>query len=113
MTRYLTVLSFNACAHGAIVSVRNEVAKVMFSQACVCPQGGVPGPRGVGLLPGGVPGPGGVCLVPGGVCLVWGVPGPGGAQSRPPREGRLLLRTVRILLESIIVSDYDSIFLSQ
>ena len=41
-------------------TVRNEVAKVMFLQACVCPQGGevclVPG----GLLRGGSA-PGGVC----------------------------------------------------
>ena len=46
-----------------IITVRNEVAKVMFSQACVCPRGG------------GVSAPGG--------CLVWG-----GVWSR----GCLLLR---------------------
>ena len=58
-----------------IITVRNEVAKVMFSQACVCRRGG-----------GGVSGPGG-CVVPGrsapgGVCSkggAWsqGGPGPG------------------------------------
>ena len=41
--------------------------------------GGVPGPRGMYLVPGSVPGPKGVYLVPGGVYLVLGgVPGPGG-----------------------------------
>ena len=52
-----------------LFTVRNEVAKVMFSQACVCPPGGVPGP--------------GRCLVPGAVCswggLLPGVPGPRGS----------------------------------
>ena len=44
----------------AVVTVRNEVANVMFLQACVCPQGGgVSGPRG-GLVWGGVSAPGGV-----------------------------------------------------
>ena len=59
--------------------------------------GGVP-------TPGGVPGPGG-CLLPGG-----GVPGLGGllpggvpAPSGDP-QGWLLLRTVRILLECILVA---------
>ena len=46
-----------------IVTVRNEVAKVMFLQACVCPQGEVC--SGGCLLPGGlllgVSVPGGVC----------------------------------------------------
>ena len=46
------------------VTIRNEVAKVMFSQACVCPWGG------------GVPGPG-VCLLLRG-CLVRGVSALGG-----------------------------------
>ena len=68
-----------------VITVRNEVAKVMFSQVSVCPQG-----RG---------------------CLLWGVPGlgrglfPGGCPSMhwtPPRERRPL-RTVRILLECILV----------
>ena len=60
-----------------LVTVRNEVAKVMFLHLSVCPQwvgGGVPGTRGV-------PCPG--CAwsagsAPGG-CLVWGVSTPGGA----------------------------------
>ena len=68
--------------------------KVICLQACVCPQrGGVHGPSGVHGARG--------CMVPGsawfqGECMV-----PGGAWWRPPR--RLLLRTVRILLESILV----------
>ena len=84
-----------------IITVRNEVAKVMFLQACVCPRGG----WGVGgaWSQGGCLVPGrsalGGCLVSGGTwfqgCLVlgvcsregsalggWGVPGPRGS---PPR----------------------------
>ena len=45
-----------------IITVRNEVAKVMFLQACVCPQGG------------------GVCSQGG--CLLWGVSAPGDVCSR-------------------------------
>ena len=65
--------------------------------------GGVPGR--------GVPGPGGLFLggaCSGGVCSQ-GVPGPGGVCSggegaeTPPKSRRLLLRTVRILLERILV----------
>ena len=52
---------------GVLFTVRNEVAKVMFFQVCVCPQGGVC-PWGV-PAPGGVPGPGG-CLLLGGEGLV-------------------------------------------
>ena len=53
----------------SFVTVRNEVAKVMFLQVCVCPRGGglllgVPCPRG-SAPGGGVPGSGG-CLVLGG-----------------------------------------------
>ena len=46
-----------------VVTVRNEVAKVMFLQACVSPQGGC-------LLGGGgcLLGGGGGCLLLGGVC---------------------------------------------
>ena len=75
-----------------IITVRNKVAKVIFSQACVCPRwggacsgGGVPGPGGCawsrGSAPGGGAGPRGV-LGPGGStpggCLVLGVPALGG-----------------------------------
>ena len=71
------------------------------------------------------------CLVPGGLlrgswsgrvsgsggCLVWVVPGPGGLVSQhalrqippPPRERRLLLPTVRILLECILVDGYVNV----
>ena len=48
--KYLKIVIF-FCSHcQQFIIVRNEVAKVMFPQACVCPQGG--------LLPGGVHGPG-------------------------------------------------------
>ena len=89
-----------------LFTVRNEVAKVMFLQARVCPRGG-------GLLPGGVcsrgmSAPGCVCSE-GGVCSR-GVSAPGrsallqgGLLCPPPRERQLLLRTVRILLECILV----------
>ena len=57
---------------------------------------GVPGPRGAcsgGPAPGGVPTPGG--SAPGGL-------------TRPPNSRRLLLRTVRILLECILVGRWHS-----
>ena len=59
-----------------IITVRNEVAKVMFLQASVCPRGG-----GGCLVPAG-------CLVPGGVCSVGGgvVPGPGCVCRSPPKR---------------------------
>ena len=94
------------CAsYSILITVRNKVVKVMFLHVSVCPQGGVPGqvppwdqvhPLGPGtpcryqvhppLGPGTPPG---TRYIP---------PGPG----TPPRR-RLLLRTVRILLECIIV----------
>ena len=57
-------------------TVRNEAAKVMFSQACVCLRGGgVPGPGGLVLggcmLPGGFL-VGGCMLLGGGVCSCGG-----------------------------------------
>ena len=97
------MLSQNAIEQGSIVTVRNEVAKVMFLQVSVCPRG-VPAPRG--------------CLVGRGGCLVlgmgkgaWsgGVPGLGGGGGIPactevdPRERQLLLQMVCILLECILV----------
>ena len=66
-------------------TVRNEVAKVIFLQVCVCPQGGGAWLGGSG--PGGVPGPRGVCSqevpAPGGRvwsggCLVLGGSAPEG-----------------------------------
>ena len=78
----------------------------MFPQVSVCPQGEVSAPGGGGCLVCG-----GVCMVPGGVCSR-GVPGPRGClvlggipacTEADPRERRLLLRTVRILLECILV----------
>ena len=63
-----------------LITVRNEVAKVMFSQACVCRRGGAwsqgdAWSRGEGLVPGG--------LVPGGVCSRGS--GPGGVGGSGPR----------------------------
>ena len=52
-----------------IITVRNEVAKVMFLQVCVCPQW-VSAPRGC-LVPGG-PGPGEEGVPGPGGCLIWG-----------------------------------------
>ena len=110
-----------------LITVRNEVAKVMFLQACVCPQGGCllrgGAPRGCLLqgdvcsrgvstlggvrsrtvsAPGGCLLPGG-CLPPLGVCS--GGSAPGGVCSAFPRERRLLLLRVRILLECILVEN--------
>ena len=48
---FMKVTNGNGIGTG-IITVRNEVAKVMFLQVSVCPQGGC-------LLPGGVPAPGG------------------------------------------------------
>ena len=97
-----------------IITVRNEVAKVMFLQVCVCPKGGrripaclaggIPACLSTGLQ--GVPAPGGACS--GGACSQGGVPAPrgylppGGGET-PPTSRRLLLQTVRILLECILV----------
>ena len=127
-----------------LITVRNEVAKVIFLEACVCPRGGACLLQG-DLVPGGVSGPRGVsarggsasrgsllwgCLLRGGLvlgggCLLQGMSALGGlvlggwgmsAPRRvgipacteadnppPPWERRLLLRTVRILLECILV----------
>ena len=102
-----------------LVTVRNEVAKVMFLQvSMILLTGGggvrgVPGPGGAWSR-GRMPGLGG-CLVLGGAwsrggCLVpGGVPGPGGLvfqhalRQTPSWERRPLLRTVRILLECILI----------
>ena len=70
-----------------LVTVRNEVAKVMFLQACVCPQGGA---CSGGSAPGGCV-CSGECLLPGGVCsqglsAIWGA-APGGVST--PGESAL------------------------
>ena len=57
--------------------------------------------KGVPGLGGGVPGPRGV-PAPGGSAPRW-VPAPGRVETPPPESRRLLLRTVRILLECILV----------
>ena len=59
-----------------IITVRNEVAKVMFLQVCVCPQGGgIPGCLATGVRGGG-------CLF-GGVCS-WGAGIPACTETEPP-----------------------------
>ena len=75
----------------------------MFLQVCVCPQGGVPGSGGCAWSWGGAWSQGG--SVPGG-CLVLGGWYPSMHWGRPPWERRLLLRTVRILLECILVLNF-------
>ena len=93
----LSKLATFPCIHSvvaeqiAIFTVRNEVAKVMFLQVCVCPQGGVPDQVHPPQDPGTPPGP--------------GTPP---RQVHPPDQVhppviRPLLRTVRILLECILV----------
>ena len=57
-----------------VITVRNEVAKVMFLHLSVCPHGWSTLGKWC-LLPGGA-GPGGSAA--GGVCSQGGVPGPGG-----------------------------------
>ena len=132
------------------ITVRNEVANVMFLQVCVCSQEGVVSQhplqvvsqhalqqvsRGMlsqhalqvvsqhdlqqvsrgSLLPGGcllwggvvllrgVPAPAGVGLLLGRCACSRGVPAPGGLCGDPSESRRLLLRTVRIILECILV----------
>ena len=84
-----------------IITISNEVTKVMFLRMSVilsiggaipaCIAGGIPACLAAG---GSAPG--------GGVCSR-GVPAPGGGCVDPPESRRLLLRTVRILLECILV----------
>ena len=79
-----------------VITVRNEVAKVMFSQACVH--------RGEGAWSWGGSAPGGVGIP---ACTEADPLGADTPRTRhPPRERRLLLRTVRILLECILVLSY-------
>ena len=83
-----------------IITVRNEVAKVTFLQASVCPQEGMCGclPQcmlGYHTPPSRHPPEKGVWYPPG------VDPPPPGADTSP--EIRSLLRTVRILLECILV----------
>ena len=98
-----------------IFTVRNEVVKFMFLQVSVCPKGGMvvlqhalqvvsqhalqQVSRGHALqeVSRGVPASGG--SAPGDAC--WGVCSQG--VCRPPQSRRLLLRTVRILLQCILV----------
>ena len=80
---------------------------VSAPRGCLLP-GGVSAPRGC-LLLGGVSAPGGQCLLLGGVCSQ-GVSHHALRQTPPPRERRLLLRTVRVLLECILVYSLVSRF---
>ena len=86
----------NSPRGSVIITVRNEVAKVMFSQACVCPQGegclvpgggawsrrGVSGPGGVPALGRGVPAPAG--SAPAGSAPGGGIPAC--TEADPPAE---------------------------
>ena len=79
-----------------IFTVCNEVAKVMFLQACVCPHGG-----GVSAsVHAGTPHP-----------PQEQTPGVDTPRSRHAPERRPLLRTVRILLECILV--YEKVHLNR
>ena len=87
-----------------IFTVRNEVAKVMFLQASVCPQG-----EGVSVsVHAGIPHPLGADTPPR-ADNPWEQTPPSWEQTPPrsrhpsPQERRPLLRTVRILLECILV----------
>ena len=107
---FYTSLWFCSRGGGGVLS---QHALQVVSQHAL--QQGGSAPRGVPALGGGVPVPGGVCSwgVPalGGVCswggacsggcLLWGVPARG--VWRPPTSRWLLVRTVRILLECILV----------
>ena len=80
------------------------VCQEFCSQGGVCSGGSAPGwwsALGGGVYSEGVPGPS-RCLVPGGVCSR-GVSAPRGFLVETPPTGRLLLRTVHILLECILV----------
>ena len=70
-----TVHTTQGQGHGTIVTVRNEVAKVMFLQVPVCPRGGGGYPsmpcRWYPIMPCSRS-PGGGCLLLGGGCLLWG-----------------------------------------
>ena len=69
------ILAVSITSNNRIITVRNEVAKVMFLQACVCPQGGC-------LLLGGVSAPRGVSAPGGGVGI------PACTEAEPPgRDG--------------------------
>ena len=104
----------------------------VFTGVCLSTGGGGPGPReglgGVcswgGAWSQGVWSRGRVCLVPWGVwsqgvwsqggCLLWGVGIPACNEADtppPPNERRLWLRTVRILLECILVINSNSLCL--
>ena len=53
---FQTVTMMMMMTHYTFITIRNEVAKVMFLQMCVCPQGGIPA-----CLAGGIP----ACLAAG------------------------------------------------
>ena len=103
---------FSPCRANPVITVRNQVARVMFLQACVCPQGGWCLPQcmlGYHTLPprADTPqeqtppgsGPPGADTPP----QSRHPPGADTPGSRHPPEIRSLLRTVRILLECILV----------
>ena len=102
------------CNTGNIFTVRNEVAKVMFLQACVCPHGGVSASVHAGMRPQSRHPPAADTTPPAGADTPLGADTPPGAdtplgadtpqeQTPPPPDRRPLLRTVCILLECIFV----------
>ena len=89
-------LNFKRLFLDYLVTVRNEVAKVMFLQAYLSTRGGLPQCM-LGYHPPGADDPAPEQAPPG------ADPPPG--TGTPPRERRPLLRTVRILLECILVTN--------
>ena len=86
-----------------VVTVRNEVAKVMFLQACVCPQGG-------GVCSGGVSAPrGGVCSRGVGICsggvsaLHWDTPTPPPGETATAADGTHPIGMHSCLLNKIVI----------
>ena len=95
-----------SCRH-TVITVRNEVAKVMFLQVSVCPQGNLPQcmlgyhhyhPPPDQTPPQGADPPGSDPLP-----SPWSRPPLTPGSRSPPPQRWLLLRTVRILLECILV----------
>ena len=83
-----------------IFTVHNEVAKVMFLHVCVCPQGGS---TWAGIPPEPGTPPEDQVHPPGTRYSRRDQVHPPGTRYTPPHSRRLLLRTVRILLERILV----------
>ena len=95
-----------------IFTVRNEVAKVMFLQVSVCPGGSASVHAGIPHPPGADPPRADIIL---GADTSLGPDTPSPQDQTPPRDQtppprRLLLRTVCILLECILVFNFESLY---